>query len=69
MKPTLREVREAKGVKKGAVAEAMGVSYPTLQRYEAGAEIPEQAYLAACDFLGVPENSIRATISLKKNLN
>ena len=34
MTETLREVRERKGVKKGAVAEAMGVTYPTYQRYE-----------------------------------
>lgn len=34
MKRTLGEIRESRGVKKGAVAEAIGVSYPTYQRYE-----------------------------------
>ncbi len=39
MKQTLREVRESRGIKKGAVAKAVGVTYQTWQRYE---EHPEQ---------------------------
>lgn len=69
MKPTLREIREQKGVKKGAVAAAMGVTYPTYQKYEEENAMPEKAYRAACEFLGMPENSIGATIFLAKSLN
>ncbi len=69
MKPTLRKVREQKGVKKGAVAKAMGVTYPTYQKYEEENAMPESAYKAACEFLSMPEGSIGATIFLAKSLN
>lgn len=58
MTETLREVRERKGVKKGAVAEAMGVTYPTYQRYEETNRMPTDAFDAACRFLGVSRDSI-----------
>lgn len=56
---TLKAVRESKGVKKGAVADAMGVSFPTYQRYEDGeTAVPAQKLYAACEFLGVDVASI-----------
>lgn len=39
MKLTLREMRESRGIKKGTVAKAVGVSYPTWQRYEEHPEL------------------------------
>lgn len=39
MKQTLREIRESRGIKKGAVAKAVGVAYPTWKRYEEHPEL------------------------------
>ena len=58
MKETLREIRERKGVKKRAIAEAMGVTYPTYQRYEETNRMPTDAFDAACRFLGVSRDSV-----------
>jgi transcriptional regulator with XRE-family HTH domain len=58
MQKTLKEVRESKGVKKGAVARAMGVVYPTYQRYEETNRMPSDAFAKACDFLGVSRDDI-----------
>lgn len=58
MQKTLRQTREAKGVKKGAVAAAMGVAYPTYQRYEETNRMPTAAFVRACDFLGVSRDDI-----------
>ena len=58
MQKTLKEVRESKGVKKGAVAHAMGVVYPTYQRYEETNRMPSDAFAKACDFLGVSRDDI-----------
>lgn len=56
---TLKEAREGKGVKKGAVAGAIDVTYPTYQRYESGESvIPEDKLKCACDFIGVDVKSI-----------
>lgn len=50
--PTLREVREARGVKQKAVAEHLGIARQTYGRYE---NHPEKMTLeqarAACNFL------------------
>lgn len=54
MQKTLREIREEKGVMKGAVAAAIGVSYPTYKKYEEDPRImPVEKFVQACDFLGV----------------
>lgn len=58
MQKTLREVREQKGVKKGAVAAAMSVTYPTYQRYEETNKMPALALSKACEFLGVSRDDI-----------
>lgn len=55
---TLREVRERKGVKKGAVASAMGVTYPTYKKYEETNRMPSAAFDAACRYLGVSRDDI-----------
>lgn len=53
MKKTLREVRESKGVMKGAVAAAIGVTYPTYQKYEEDVSLMRVGDLVkACTFLG-----------------
>ena len=64
MQKTLKEVRESKGVKKGAVARAMGVVYPTYQRYEETNRMPSDAFAKACDFLGVSRDDIFLEINL-----
>ena len=66
MKRTLKEVREARGVKKIAVAEAIGVSYPTYQKYEADPRIMRVGDLEkACRFL----HCRREDIFLQEDLN
>lgn len=53
MQKTLQEIREGKGVKKGAVAAAIGVTYPTYQKYEENPMVmPVEKFVMACDFLG-----------------
>lgn len=50
---TLKDAREAKGVKKIAVAEHIGVSRQTYSRYESNPETLSVAQAKAiCDFLG-----------------
>lgn len=50
---TLKEVREAKGVKQVAVAEHIGVSRQTYSRYEQNPEMLSVGQAKAiCDFLG-----------------
>lgn len=56
---TLARVRESKGVKKGAVAEAINVTYPTYKKYEENTRnMPAGALADACKFLGVSLDSI-----------
>ena len=59
MKKTLQEMRESKGVMKGAVANAIGCSYPTYKRYE---ENPSRMKIEqldkACAFLGCTRDDI-----------
>ena len=59
MRMTLREIRESKGVKKGAVAWAIGVSYPTYKAYEENTEkMPAGKLAQACEFLGCSREDI-----------
>lgn len=52
MKQTLREIRESRGIKKGAVAKAVGVTYPTWQRYEEHPELMTvEQFSKACSAL------------------
>lgn len=53
MQKTLQEIREEKGVMKGAVAQAIDVSYPTYKKYEENPRImPVDKFVRACNFLG-----------------
>lgn len=50
---TLKEAREAKGIKQNAVAEAIGVSRQTYAKYEANPESMTIAQArAVCNFIG-----------------
>ena len=56
---TLKEMRESKGVMKGAVAKAIGVTYPTYKRYEENPKIMSVEKLnKACSFLGCHRSDI-----------
>lgn len=59
MTKTLREIRESKGIMKGAVARAIGVSYPTYKSYEENTEkMPSGKLAKACEFLGCSRDDI-----------
>ena len=59
MQATLKQIRERKGVLKGAVAKAIGVSYPTYKKYEENPKVMSiQQLNAACKFLGCRRNDI-----------
>lgn len=63
---SLKDAREARGIKKGAVANAIGVSYPTYRKYEEDTTIMPAGKLAdACAFIGVQVEDI----FLPTNLN
>lgn len=59
VKRTLKQIREARGVMKGAVAKAIGVSYPTYRRYEENPRVMSIQQLdKACLFLGCKRSDI-----------
>lgn len=56
---TLAEMREAKGVKKGAMAKALGITYPTYQKIENDPKRMTVAQLnCVCKFLGCRREDI-----------
>lgn len=59
MKQTLADIRESRGVTKGAMVSLLGVTYPTYQRYE---ENPGRMRVSdlekACRFLHVRKDEI-----------
>lgn len=59
MQATLRQIRERKGVMKGAVAKAIGVTYPTYRKYEENPKVMSVQQLnKACRFLGCKPSDI-----------
>ena len=49
----LKDIRESRGIMKGAVAKAIGVTYPTYQKYEANPRLMTIEQLEkACSILG-----------------
>ncbi len=56
---TLKEAREAKGVKQSAVADAINVSRQTYAKYEESpGKMPISKAAAACRFIGCDINEI-----------
>lgn len=56
---TLREIREANGVKANAVANHLGVTRPTYKKYEDNPSIMSIAQAkAVCEFLHIPLDQI-----------
>lgn len=56
---TLKEMRESKGVMKGAAAQAIGVSYTTYRKYERNPRLMTIIQLdKVCEFLGCTRNDI-----------
>lgn len=59
MQKTLQEIREEKGVKKGAVAQAIGVTFPTYKKYEENPQLMTvEQLVTACNFLGISMTDI-----------
>ena len=56
---TLKDAREKRGIKQGAVAEAIGVTRQTYAKYELDADTMTIAQAkAACEFIGCDFNDI-----------
>ena len=56
---SLRDVREAKGVKATAVAQHLGITRQTYAKYESSPDSMSVNHAqAVCDFLGVPVSEI-----------
>lgn len=58
MKLTLREWRKAKGVPVAKLAEALGVDYSTVVRWEQGSKMPVGMAIKSCEYIGIDINDV-----------